>query len=230
MSDKRPGSLALLDDLIRSLGDKVDNRSHRARLAARLAGTVVDTGARVQQSPLGDRESKDVREDEKDGENDEGEQERGQEKGQLEGVAEAPGEDACRAIVGHQSLQIVPEHMREQALKASVAHWDRFYKHNSTHAFADRHYILDELPHLATALGIRGKLETTVSDSSCSSDIPIDGPSEHSTRSAVTLLEVGCGVGNALLPLVRDHPMLHVRALAAQGGRWHICVHTQVPP
>lgn len=56
--------------------------------------------------------------------------------------------------------------------------WDLFYKRNETNFFKDRHYLEKEFPLL--------------SDSSCFRSI----------------LEVGCGVGNALLPLVARNPHL----------------------
>ncbi|XP_003382702.1 PREDICTED: methyltransferase-like protein 6 [Amphimedon queenslandica] len=56
--------------------------------------------------------------------------------------------------------------------------WDLFYKRNSTHFFKDRHWITRECPQLQSILH------------------EVDKP---------VLLEVGCGVGNAVLPLLEEH-------------------------
>ena len=65
--------------------------------------------------------------------------------------------------------------------------WDLFYKRNSTHFFKDRHWITREFPALLRAL----------------SDVDQTRP---------ILLEVGCGVGNTVFPLLEENPALFVHA------------------
>lgn len=69
--------------------------------------------------------------------------------------------------------------------KDSKRHWDIFYKHNSTHFFKDRHWLHREFTALAEAA--------------------------EGERAAV-LLEIGCGVGNAVFPLLEANPALFVHA------------------
>jgi methyltransferase-like protein 6 len=56
-----------------------------------------------------------------------------------------------------------------------------FYKHNTTNFYKDRHYLLREFSELATGL----KAAT---------------PDRR-----VTLLDLGCGVGNAFWPVIEQH-------------------------
>ena len=57
--------------------------------------------------------------------------------------------------------------------------WDIFYKHNTTKFYKDRHYLLREFQELGSAL-------------------------EEGNQ--CTLLDLGCGVGNAFWPMVKKYP------------------------
>ena len=78
--------------------------------------------------------------------------------------------------------------------------WDRFYKRNADHFFKDRHYLATEFNDLTQQL--RGALDAAI-------------PSPSSSSSPHHLLEVGCGVGNALFPLQRRFPGLHLHGCDA---------------
>lgn len=69
--------------------------------------------------------------------------------------------------------------------------WHKFYKRNADHFYKDRHYLHLVFPEL---LGGSAQTDTTES-------IPLH------------LLEVGCGVGNAVLPLIEINPNIHVVAM-----------------
>jgi len=55
--------------------------------------------------------------------------------------------------------------------------WDNFYKNNTTNFYKDRHYLTREFSELSDAL-------------------------THLKTEFITLLDLGCGVGNAFWPLV----------------------------
>ncbi|KAL6263885.1 hypothetical protein P5V15_003966 [Pogonomyrmex californicus] len=76
-----------------------------------------------------------------------------------------------------QDSRLVSEFRANQLEKDAKKHWDLFYKRNDTRFFKDRHWTTREFDEL---LGLGGN----------------DGQN--------VLLEVGCGVGNFVYPLVGD--------------------------
>ena len=74
-------------------------------------------------------------------------------------------------------------HERAHFSRSIGKYWDKFYHHHTTHFFKDRQYIDRDYPHLAVA-----------------------------ASEPVTMLELGCGVGNAFFPLVAQLSHLYVTA------------------
>lgn len=78
------------------------------------------------------------------------------------------------------------DYWRQHYINKAGSYWNGFYKRNQDHFYKDRHYLHVVFPELQ--------------------------PSETS-QEPVTLLEVGCGVGNAALPLLEVNPALHITAI-----------------
>ncbi|XP_058815699.1 tRNA N(3)-methylcytidine methyltransferase METTL6-like [Topomyia yanbarensis] len=88
--------------------------------------------------------------------------------------------DDEKAHLEEQNKRMVSDfHARKLELDARK-HWDLFYKRNETRFFKDRHWTTREFEELLS-----------------------DG-SGISTGSAKTLLEIGCGVGNLVFPLIEE--------------------------
>lgn len=73
-------------------------------------------------------------------------------------------------------------------------HWHEFYKRNSNNFYKDRHYLHVVFPELAPA-------------------VPEEGTGLVPLAKTVSLLEVGCGVGNACIPLLEVNPNVVVHAI-----------------
>ena len=71
----------------------------------------------------------------------------------------------------------------EEFIDIQSKNWEKFYKFNKTNFFKDRHYILDEFEEL-----------------------------KNDKREKITLLDMGCGVGNSFYPLLYRLPNLYVNA------------------
>ena len=80
---------------------------------------------------------------------------------------------------------------RRRQLTDCGEQWDTYYRNNTVNGYKDRHYLLREFHELREALDLRSSAATS-SAPSTSGDV-------------VLLLEVGCGVGNALLPIVEQY-------------------------
>lgn len=87
-----------------------------------------------------------------------------------------------------EALEIIKENSDnmesfEEFIDTQNKNWEKFYKFNKTNFFKDRHYILEEFIEL-----------------------------KNDKRDKITLLDMGCGVGNSFYPLITRLPNLYVNA------------------
>ena len=87
-----------------------------------------------------------------------------------------------------EALEIINENNEnveslEEFLDTQNKNWEKFYKFNKTNFFKDRHYILEEFLEL-----------------------------KNDKKDKITLLDMGCGVGNSFYPLLTRLPNLYVNA------------------
>lgn len=88
-------------------------------------------------------------------------------------------------LLEKQNSRLVPEHRVKNLVKDARKHWDIFYKRNETRFFRDRHWTTREFAELV-------------------------GDENDSERKV--LLEVGCGVGNFVFPLIEEGRNFYVLA------------------
>lgn len=91
--------------------------------------------------------------------------------------------------------EVLSEYRKGKLEQEAKKNWDLFYKRNSTHFFKDRHWITREFPELLEPL-----LEW---------DKHGGGGGGRVQR---VYLEAGCGVGNAVFPLMEENKELFVCA------------------
>lgn len=89
-----------------------------------------------------------------------------------------------------QNSRLVPEFKARKLEQEAKKHWDVFYKRNTTKFFKDRHWTTREF------------LELIEDD-----DLPNNGQQDgvKAGDSRKRLLEIGCGVGNLVFPLIEDN-------------------------
>lgn len=99
-------------------------------------------------------------------------------------------------------------------------HWDLFYKRNENRFFKDRHYLLRDFPDLVPpADGDRdglvvdavngGGRDAEAAAGACGNGDDHDDDARPALHHTV-LVEAGCGVGNAVFPLLESHPGMFV--------------------
>ena len=89
-----------------------------------------------------------------------------------------------------RDTEVLSDFKRNKLEKDAKKNWDLFYKRNTTLFFKDRHWITREFPELLQAI----------------SDLGVE------KKKKPVLLEVGCGVGNTIFPLLEENPNLFIHA------------------
>ncbi|TPP66177.1 putative ribosome biogenesis protein [Fasciola gigantica] len=97
-----------------------------------------------------------------------------------------PTEQEIHETLSKQVATLVSQFERTKLLRQAGANWDRFYKRNGTRFFKDRHWTKREFTDLLRLT--RPSQTSSQPDSTC----------------PLCILEVGCGVGNFLLPLLEE--------------------------
>ncbi|THD27251.1 putative ribosome biogenesis protein TSR3 [Fasciola hepatica] len=97
-----------------------------------------------------------------------------------------PTEQEIHETLSKQVGTLVSQFERTKLLRQAGANWDRFYKRNGTRFFKDRHWTKREFTDLLRLT--RPSQTSSQPDSTC----------------PLCILEVGCGVGNFLLPLLEE--------------------------
>jgi methyltransferase-like protein 6 len=86
---------------------------------------------------------------------------------------------------------VLPDYWRNKYENDGNKYWHLFYKRNSDNFYKDRHYL-----HIVFT-----ELD------------PINKFSANNDIDTLSLLEIGCGVGNAIIPLLELNPRLRVHAI-----------------
>jgi hypothetical protein len=115
------------------------------------------------------------------------------------------------AMIGDESL--IEEHLAKEVVSISEGdqakleaeagkNWDQFYKERTVNFFKDRHWLRRELPELMPE-SVRAN-----PSQHCAEIVPGTWDRKLGDEGVVVHLEVGCGVGNTVFPLLRANPKL----------------------
>ena len=93
-------------------------------------------------------------------------------------------------LLEKQNSRIVPEFKANKLELEAQKNWDLFYKRNETNFFKDRHWTTREFEELL------GEVD--------------DEKGDEKEEKPKVLLEVGCGVGNLVFPLLEENLALYI--------------------
>jgi methyltransferase-like protein 6 len=124
-------------------------------------------------------------------------------------------------ILAQQDRRRVSSFEAEKLEREAKRNWDIFYKNNSTNFFKDRHWTLREFEEILS-LSLSSSRPQDGDEDFCTptetngSGVGNNGAGIDKTESegvpAPVLLEVGCGVGNFVFPILKEVPRLSVYA------------------
>jgi len=107
--------------------------------------------------------------------------------------------DGATAVAGNTGGKELTPFLKNKYLTETSKNWNRFYKRNETNFFKDRHYLGKEFGAYIEERCI------AVRDSSSSSK-------KTKIQEEPILCEIGCGVGNSIIPILREFPELRIAA------------------
>ncbi|XP_028842453.1 tRNA N(3)-cytidine methyltransferase METTL2 [Denticeps clupeoides] len=119
-------------------------------------------------------------------------------------------EAAARRRVEENSQPLAAEKQEEYDSRANE-YWNDFYTVHENRFFKDRHWLFTEFPELApNCTAHKSTARTTVGSAECR-EPAADAPPSHrneafpGTAASYRILEVGCGVGNTVFPILKTN-------------------------
>lgn len=122
------------------------------------------------------------------------------------------------------------QYMIDKLEKEAHLNWDRFYTSHQTNFFKDRHYLHKTFPdefgcvygNVAEEVG--SKVDGDIDNTHGGKKIGAVTVEEMNNVEPFTIVEIGCGVGNTVLPLLELDPIMSVNDKNGEPDKRKICV------
>eukprot|EP00434_Breviolum_minutum_P041530 symbB.v1.2.036943.t1/scaffold5336.1/size28330/1 len=127
---------------------------------------------------------------------------------------QAGDEEALERLMRRECETPVPEDWQRRYTEGARAYWDQFYREKSVNFFKDRHYLREEFGELMPPEVLADPKRWVDQLAACDVETTsVVAPSSMSLsakalQGKTVLLELGCAVGNGLIPMLRANPDL----------------------
>ncbi|CAE8594743.1 unnamed protein product [Polarella glacialis] len=116
---------------------------------------------------------------------------------------------AVEALMARSGEEPVAEEWQQRYKTGARGYWDQFYKEKNINFFKDRNYLREEFPELMPSEVVADPKRWVDALETSSQGPPCSRPELLKAMEGRTvLLELGCAVGNGLIPMLRANPEL----------------------
>ncbi|CAE7412257.1 mettl2a [Symbiodinium natans] len=116
---------------------------------------------------------------------------------------------AVEELLRREGEEPVDEDWQRRYCDSARVYWDQFYRERTVNFFKDRHYLREEFAEIMPA-EVLADPKRWVNELEISEEEPPQSMEalEQALRGKTVLLELGCAVGNGLIPMLRANPDL----------------------
>ena len=115
---------------------------------------------------------------------------------------QAGDEEQVERLMRREEEQVVAIEWQERYCEQARAYWDQFYREKTVNFFKDRHYLREEFAELMPPEVLKDPKRWVEA-------LPTDQQEVlELSKQQTVLLELGCAVGNGLMPLLRANDEL----------------------
>uniref|UniRef100_F6YCY6 tRNA N(3)-methylcytidine methyltransferase n=1 Tax=Ciona intestinalis TaxID=7719 RepID=F6YCY6_CIOIN len=116
-------------------------------------------------------------------------------------------ESNARQITTAQAENSMPDEEQEKFLSEAPKFWDKFYEKHENKFFKDRHWLFTEFPELLLVKESKDNEELLCNDDTNDGELLSNNEttvgSFPGSDSKVKFMEIGCGVGNTIFPILK---------------------------
>jgi SAM-dependent methyltransferase len=114
-------------------------------------------------------------------------------------------------IVENSITQQRGQYIIDKFDKDASLHWNKFYSSHETNFFKDRHYLYKAFPNeFSIVYGNNNDCGEGICDSKAENKVEKSSKEIIDSEENFTITEIGCGVGNTVLPLLEIDPFILV--------------------
>ncbi|EDO49075.1 predicted protein [Nematostella vectensis] len=111
-------------------------------------------------------------------------------------------EEEAQAKIAENAAVMVDEQLKEKYENEANQFWDEFYTQHQNRFFKDRHWLFTEFPELDTPTESEAVASSEMLNNECYQKVTQVEEAYPGVQANKRILEVGCGVGNTVFPIL----------------------------